>query len=89
MQIDGSKAMRRTQSFTIDNSTLEYLERTRSHRSRSERVNELLHRAIRVEQDEALGKEAAEFYTGAGKRERAEARAFAQATRRSLSRESD
>jgi hypothetical protein len=89
MQTHGSKAVRRTQSFTIDNSTLEYLERTRSQRSRSQRVNELLHRAIREEQLEALEKEAAEFYATAGKKERAETKAFARASRRSLAREDD
>jgi hypothetical protein len=81
------KAMRLSRSFTIDRSILEYLQRTRSHRSRSERVNELLHRAILQEQYEALGKEAAEFYARAGKKERTETRAFASASQRSLARE--
>ncbi len=83
------KAMRSSKSFTIDRSILEYLQRTRSHRSRSERVNELLHRAILQEQYEALEKEAAEFYTSAGKKDRAEVRAFSRASQRSLARESE
>ena len=84
-----TKAMRISQSFTIDHSILEYLERTRSRRSRSERVNELLRCAIQQEQDAALEREAAKFYARAGKSERTEAKAFAQASRRSLAREND
>lgn len=76
-------------SFTIDQSILEYLQRTRSRRSRSERVNELLHRAIRQERYDALEKEAAEFYARVGKKERAEARAFARASQRSLARDAE
>ncbi len=68
---------------------LVYLQRTRSHGSRSERVNELLHRAILQEQYQTLEKEAAEFYARAGKKERTETRAFARASRRTLARESE
>ena len=81
------KATRSSRSFTIDRSILDYLQRTRSHRSRSERVNELLHRAILQEQYEALEKEAAEFYSSAGKRDRAETKAFSRASQRALARE--
>jgi hypothetical protein len=81
------KAVRSSRSFTIDPSIFEYLQRTRSHGSRSERVNELLHRAILQEQYEALEREAAEFYPQAGKRDRSETRAFSRATQRTLARE--
>ncbi len=84
-----SKTRRTSQSFTVDRSILDYLQRTRSHHSRSERVNELLHRAILQEQYEALEKEAAEFYASAGKKERAATRAFARASQRTLARESE
>ena len=84
-----SKAMRSAKSFTVDRSILEYLQRTLSSRSRSERVNELLRRAILDEQYEALAREAAEFFGAAGKSERAEAKAFAAGSLRSLSREDD
>jgi hypothetical protein len=84
-----SKATRSSKSFTVDRSILDYLQRTRSRRSRSERVNELLRRAIFEEQYEALEKEAAEFFAVAGRTERAESRAFAAATRRSLTREGE
>ncbi len=84
-----SKPTRASRSFTIDRSILDYLQRTRANRSRSERANELLRRGILQEQYEALEKEAAEFYARAGKKERAETRAFSQASQRTLARESD
>jgi hypothetical protein len=84
-----SKATRFSSSFTVDHSILDYLQRTRSGRSRSERVNELLRRAILAEQYEALEREAAEFFGAAGRTERIEARAFARASRRSLARDGD
>jgi hypothetical protein len=80
------KATRSSKSFTVDHSILEYLQRTRSSRSRSERVNELLRRAILEEQYEALAQEAAEFFAAAGRTERAESRVFAKASRRSIAR---
>lgn len=73
----------------MDRSILDYLQRTRSSRSRSDRVNELLRRAILDEQYEALEREAAEFFAGVGKTERAESRAFGRASRRSLEREGE
>ena len=84
-----SRAMRFSRSFTVDRSILDYLHRTHSGRSRSERVNELLHRAILEEQYEALEREAEEFFAAAGKTERTEARAFAAASRRTICREGD
>ena len=86
---DMSKATRSSKSFTVDRSILDYLQRTRSGRSRSERVNELLRRAILEEQYEALTREASEFFAAAGRTERAEARAFARASHRSLARAGD
>ena len=83
---DMSKATRFSKSFTVDRSILDYLQRTRSRRSRSERVNELLRRAILEEQYDALAREAAEFFAAAGKPERSESKAFARAARRSLTR---
>ena len=86
---DMRKATRFSKSFTIDRSILDYVQRTRSSRSRSERVNELLRRAILEEQYEALEREAAEFFAAAGKTERAESKAFAAASHRSLARAGD
>ena len=84
-----SKPTRSSTSFTVDHSILEYLQRTRPTRSRSQRVNELLRRAILQEQYEALAQEAAEFFATAGKSERTEGKAFAAGSLRSLSREDD
>ena len=81
--------MRISRSFTVDRSILAYLQRTRSGRSRSERVNELLRRAMLAEQYEVLEREAAEFFSATGKTERAESRAFAAASRRSISRDGE
>jgi len=83
------KATRFSKSFTIDRSILDYLQHTRSSRSRSERVNELLRRAILEEQYEALEREAAEFFAAAGKAERAERKAFAAASLRAITREGE
>jgi hypothetical protein len=83
------KATRFSKSFTIDRSILDYLQRTRSNRSRSERVNELLRRAILDEQYEALEREAAEFFAAAGETERAERKAFATASHRAITREDE
>jgi hypothetical protein len=49
----------------------------------------LLRRAIVAEQYEALEREAAEFFAAVGKTERAESKAFAAASRRSLARAGD
>ena len=84
-----SKARRSSKSFTIDRSILDYLHRTHSSRSRSERVNELLRRAILEEQYEALEREAVEFFAAAGKTDRAESKAFAAASGRAITRESE
>ncbi len=73
----------------MDRSILDYLQRTRSSRSRSERVNELLRRAILDEQYEILEREAADFFAVTGEKERADSRAFAEASRRSITREDE
>ena len=83
------KATRYSRSFTIDRATLDYIHRTRAHRSHSERVNELLHRAIQQEQYEALEREAAEFYRLANRKGRAETKAFAAASKRAITRGED
>lgn len=84
-----SKATRSATSFTVDRSILDYLQRTRPSGSRSERVNELLRRAILEEQYEALAREAAAFFGASGRAERTEARAFAAASQRSMTREDE
>ncbi len=83
------KTRRLARTFTIDGAILDYLQRTRSGRSRSERVNELLRRGIDQEQSEALAREAAEFFAAAGRAEGAERKAFAKASRRSITRDEE
>lgn len=73
----------------IERSIVDYLQQTHSNGSRSERVNELLRRAIREEQSEALAREAAEFFAATGEAERAESEAFSAASRRSITRDKE
>ena len=53
--------MRVSKSYTIELPLSRYVERTRGRRSRSERVNELLRKAVLLEQREHLESEAARF----------------------------
>jgi hypothetical protein len=78
-----SFAMRLAKSFTIEPDINEYVDETKGDRSASERVNELLRRAMIQEQYDAL--EAAEFFSPS-KADRAEARAFQKASLRTFSR---
>lgn len=77
--IDIINYMRVTKSFTIDPDITEYVAETKGQRSASERVNELLRRAIMEEQYERLEAEAKAFYGAAGAKERRETRAFQRA----------
>jgi len=79
--------MRVPKSFTLERSIVSYLENTRGSRSNSERVNELLRKAILQEQYERLEQEAAEFFSTPPAADRAEAKAFQKASMRSMGRE--
>jgi hypothetical protein len=80
--------MRTAKTFTIEESVLELVEDTRGNRSTSERVNELLKRALELEQREELEREAASFYSAVRKDvDRKEERAFQKASRRSWMRD--
>lgn len=79
--------MRKTSSFAIEEPTLDYIGETRGRRSRSQRVNELLARAIRQERYEKLEQEAAEFFASQSPAERAEARAFQRASLKAMARD--
>jgi predicted CopG family antitoxin len=79
--------MRNSKSFTIDQDIDEYLTETRGEGSASDRVNELLRRAIRQERLEKLDREAAAFFSDARNAERSEARAFQKASMRTLTRD--
>ncbi len=82
---DMSKPTRTSKSFTVDRLILDYIQRTRSRRSRSERLNQLLRRAILEEQYEALEREAAAFFASV-RSDRKEARAFAAVGRLTIAR---
>ncbi len=74
-------------SFSVDRTTLEYVSSTKGGHSASERVNELLRRAIVDEQYERLERQAARFFAAISQEEREEATAFHDATVRSLARD--
>jgi hypothetical protein len=75
--------------ITIDRSILDYLKCKGYRLSRSERVNELLWRAILEEQYEALEREAAGFYAAARKTEHSEGKPLRRTKRRSRGRVND
>ena len=78
--------MRLAKSFTIELDINEYVAETKGKRSASERVNELLRRAMIQEQYDRLEAEAAEFFSAA-KADRAEAKAFQKASLRTFGRD--
>ena len=80
---------RKAKSFTLERSVVEYITHTRAGQSASERVNELLKRAIAQEEEERLAMEAQAFFREAPPEEREESHAFQTATRRSLARDED
>jgi hypothetical protein len=79
--------MRIQKTFTLEESVLAVVERTKGDRSASERVNALLKRALELERRDELEREAALFYAGAGQKDRQEERAFQKASLRSLKRD--
>lgn len=81
------KAMRLPKTFTLERSIVFYVQDTRGSRSSSERVNELLRKAILQEQYERLEQEAAEFFSAPSENDRAEAKAFQKASMRSMGRD--
>ena len=68
----------------MEESLLAQVERTKGEASTSERVNELVARALELERRDELEREAALFYSGLG--ERREERAFQKTSRRSITR---
>ena len=78
--------MRLAKSFTIEPDLNEYVEETKGDASASERVNELLRRAMIQEQYDRLEAEAAEFFADA-QADRAEAKSFQKASLRTFGRD--
>ena len=79
-------SMRATKSFTIESEISEYVANTRGEASASQRVNELLHRAIIEEQYEKLEAEATAFFADATAG-RAGTKAFQEAALRTFDRD--
>jgi hypothetical protein len=79
--------MRIQKTFTVEESLLAVVERTKGDRSASERVNELLKLALEMERRHELEREAALFYLAASRADRQEERAFQKASLRSFSRD--
>ncbi|MGA7685160.1 MAG: hypothetical protein WCC32_01560 [Terriglobales bacterium] len=79
--------MRIAKSFTIDPEISDYVADTRGERSASERVNDLLRRAIQQEKYHRLEEEAKAFFSLAGAKGRQETRAFQKAALRTFERD--
>jgi hypothetical protein len=77
--------MRIPKTLTVEESLLAEVERTKGERSTSERVNELLARALDLEREDKLEREAALFYSSAEGRQ--EERSFQKASLRSITRD--
>ena len=78
--------MRLAKSFTIEDDINRYVDETKGDRSASDRVNEMLRRAIVQEQYDRLEAEAAEFFAHA-KAERTETKTFQKAALRTFGRD--
>jgi predicted CopG family antitoxin len=81
------KYMKLARTFTISSDILEEISTTKGARSTSERVNELLKRALDWERREALEQQAAEFFAGENVKAAEERAAFQKASKRALSRD--
>lgn len=79
-------AARKNRSFSLDRDVLEEVERTKGDTSASERVNQLLKRALELERKASLENEAAQFFEIAPD-DREERRAFQRATVKTWTRE--
>jgi len=79
--------MRVPKSFTLDPDISEYVVATKGGQSASERVNDLLRRAMLAEKYERLEREAAAFFSTISEAERKETQAFQKAAARTLQRD--
>jgi hypothetical protein len=78
--------MRISKSFTIEPEISSYVDDTKGERSASDRVNELLRRAMLQEQYDRLEAEAAEFFANAEK-DRGGSKEFQKASLRTFGRD--
>jgi len=79
--------MKEARSFTISRDVLAEIADTRGAGSTSERVNELLKRALDLERRERLEQEAEKFFTKQDESSSRERAAYHKVSRRTLSRE--
>jgi hypothetical protein len=77
---------RKPRSFSLDPDVLEEVERTKGDTSASERVNQLLKRALELERKASLSNEAAQFFQAVPE-DREERRAFQRAGIKTWTRE--
>jgi ABC-type lipopolysaccharide export system ATPase subunit len=77
--------MRIPKTLTVEESLLAEVEQTKGDRSTSERVNQLLARALELERQDKLERDAALFYSGA--EDRQGERSFQKASLRSITRD--
>jgi hypothetical protein len=78
--------MRLPKSFTLEADISEYVDETKGNRSASDRVNELLRRAMMQEQYDRLEAEAAAFFAEA-KADRSETKAMQKEALRTFGRD--
>lgn len=79
--------MRQAKTFTISKDILSEIANTKRGVSTSERVNELLRRALDMERRETLEREAEEFFATEGENSPGERAAYQKASRQALSRD--
>ena len=82
-----SSATKKAKSFSIEPEIDDYVSSTKGAHSASERINELLRRAMHAEKYERLEAEAESFFRTVRKDERAETRAFQSAALRTFERD--
>lgn len=80
-------AMKLAKSFTIEPEINEFVTRTKGEQSASERVNDLLRRAMLQEKYERLEAEAKAFFAAADEKERKGTQAFQTAAIRTFNRD--
>jgi predicted CopG family antitoxin len=79
--------MRQARSFTISEDILTEIASTKGNGSTSDRVNELLKRALELERRERLEREAAEFFASDDVESARERAAYQRAAKQVLSRD--
>jgi hypothetical protein len=82
-----SKSTRMAKSFTLEREVSEYVTLTKGERSASERVNQLLKRAMLQERHDRLEAEAEAFFASVKDTERKGTRAIQAASIRSITRD--